>query len=204
VGVCWLRPADSSGPSGSGLEIRDAYYRVCWSSSGPTSRCSTSTTIQAAAAASRDWLSWSRRTTPTTRSGWLLRAPLPRETVCDHATNPRTTGDCPWAGRRRALTASRPSSIRSPPADIAGTGGWYRYSLRWILLRLEPSSRPSFGTYNTSCSARPTATRLLALRLRHQRRWETTPCPRSAAACPGPISQEGRAHWEEAASAGSS
>ena len=197
---CWLRPADSSGPSGSGLEIRDAYYRgflVFKRAHVPMLNVDYD---PGGCGCFRDWLDSEQtyRTDNPVTSGYY-QPPFPAETVCDHATNPLVPpGDCPWGGPGPCLEGV---SVEFYPDHIRMTSqaqaGWYRYSLRWEFYE-DGTVLPTFGfgTYNTSCSG---ATH------RHHAYWRfdfdiddagNDTVSQVGGSLPGPISQEAERNWE--------
>ena len=95
---CWLRPADSSGPSGSGLEIRDAYYRGVLVFKRAHVPILNVDYDPGGCGCFRDWLhsEHTYRTDNQVEPGYYEPS-YPAETVCDRATNPLVPpGDCPW------------------------------------------------------------------------------------------------------------
>jgi hypothetical protein len=148
---CWLRPVNSSGPNGSGLEISDVYYdghlvlkrghvpivNVIY----PEGGCGP---------CYRDWMDQEQAylSNNILAPGYSEpTSPCP-QTVCEYAA---TLGDCPSL---------------SPPATCVGavcfngvaaeklsdrlimtaqtTAGWYRYTMRWIFY-LDGRFEPFFG-----------------------------------------------------------
>ncbi len=198
---CWLRPADSSGPSGSGLEIRDAYYRGVLVFKRAHVPILNVDYDPGGCGCFRDWLhsEHTYRTDNQVEPGYY-EPPYPAETVCDRATNPLVPpGDCPWGEPEPCLNGvsaeSFPDHLRlTSQADA----GWYRYSLRWEFYE-DGTILPSFGfgTYNTSCSG---ATH------RHHAYWRfdfdiddagSDTVSQVGGSLPGPIAQEAERTWEE-------
>ena len=198
---CWVRPADSSGPSGSGLEIRDAYYRgnlVFKRAHVPMLNVDYD---PGGCGCFRDWLHSEQtyRTDNPIAPGYY-QPPFPAETVCDHATNPLVPpGDCPWGGPGPCLEGV---SVEPFPDHLRLTSqaqaGWYRYSLRWEFYQ-DGTVLPTFGfgTYNTSCSG---ATH------RHHAYWRfdfdiddpgTDTVSQVGGSLPGAIAQEAERTWED-------
>ena len=138
---CWLRPPDSSGPNGSGLEISNVYYNGhLVLKRGHVPIVNVLYPEGGCGGCYRDWM-WSRK------QGYLannvispgLRGadePLP-QTVCELQA---TWGDCPplappetcedavcFAGVAAEKLADRLIMTTQTSA------GWYRYTMRWTL-----------------------------------------------------------------------
>lgn len=153
---CWTRPSQSSGPSGSGLEISDVYYRghlVLKRGHVPMLNVDYN---PGGCGCFRDWMfsESSYRTTSSLFAGYF-EPPFPAETVCDHATDPFTPpGDCPWGGPGPCNSGvSAEKYADHLVMTTQASAGWYRYTMRWIFYQngvLVPQF--GFGTYNTSCS----------------------------------------------------
>ena len=154
--LCWVRPASSSGPSGSGLEIHDVYYRgrlVLKRGHVPILNVDYDPN---GCGCFRDWL-YSEKTyrTENELAPGYFEPPYPPETVCDHAIWPDTPpGDCPWGGPGPCQDGvSAEHEADSVTLTTETSAGWYRYAMRWTFHRdgtIEPTF--GFGTYNTSCS----------------------------------------------------
>lgn len=156
---CWLRPNDSSGPRGSGLEIRNAYYRgklVLKRGHAPMLNVEYN---PGGCGCYRDWqdqeasIRADHQVMPP--SSGYYEPTFPAETVCDHSTsNTSPVGDCPWGGAGpcpEGVAAEKYADRLVMTTQFAA--GWYRYTMRWTFHldgRIEP--RWGFGTANTSCS----------------------------------------------------
>jgi hypothetical protein len=153
---CWLRPADSSGASGSGLEIRDAYYRGILVFKRAHVPMLNVDYDPGGCGCFRDWLysEHDYRTSNQIVPGYF-EPDSPAETVCDRATNPLVPpGDCPWGEPEPCFDGVSaeffPDHLR---LTTQAQAGWYRYSMRWEFYD-DGTVLPTFGfgTYNTSCS----------------------------------------------------
>jgi hypothetical protein len=153
---CWIRPQDSSGPDGSGLEIHDVYYRgIQLMKRGHVPMLNVDYD-PGGCGCFRDWLhsEMEYRTDNQVTTGYY-EPPFPAETVCDHATDPFVPpGDCPWAGPGPCLEGvSAEFYADSLVLTTQARAGWYRYAMRWTF-HIDGTIEPTFGfgTYNTSCS----------------------------------------------------
>lgn len=198
---CWLRPQDSSGPSGSGIEIRDAYYRGVLVFKRAHVPIVNVDYDPGGCGCFRDWLDSEHdyHTDNQVEPGYF-EPPFSPETVCDRATNPLVPpGDCPWGGPGPCLWGVSaeffPDHVRLTSQAQAG---WYRYSMRWEFYD-DGTILPTFGfgTYNTSCSG---ATH------RHHAYWRfdfdiddagNDSVTQVGGSLPGPIAQEAERTWED-------
>ncbi len=197
---CVVRPEDSSGPSGSGIEIRNAYYRgilVLKRGHVPILNVDYD---DGGCGCFRDWLDSERsyRTDNQIEPGYL-EPPFPAETVCDHATSPSVPpGDCPWGGPGPCLEGvSAEYYTDHLRLTSQAQAGWYRYSMRWEFYE-DGTILPSFGfgTYNTSCSGASH---------RHHAYWrldfdidgsDGDTVTQVGGSQPGPIAQEAERTWD--------
>ncbi len=155
---CVLRPSASSGPDGSGLEIRDAFYkglRVFKRAHAPILN------VQYDAGGCGCYRDWSDQERSFAMDGTpsppgFYKTSFAAETVCDHAqdrSNP--PGDCPWGGPHPCNTGV---AVEEYPDHIRLTSqfqaGWYRYTMRWEFY-VDGTILPTFGfgIYNNSCSS---------------------------------------------------
>ncbi len=148
---CWLRPSDSSGPNGSGLEIRDLHYNghlvmkrahvPIVNVQYPSGGCG---------GCYRDWM--------YTEQGYLANnvisggyaeptSPCPL-TVCEFDA---TLGDCPALPPEEtcagAVCFQGVAASRLPDRLVMTTqtsAGWYRYTMRWTF-HLDGRIEPFFG-----------------------------------------------------------
>ena len=198
---CWLRPADSSGASGSGLEIREAYYRGIQVFKRAHVPMLNVDYDPGGCGCFRDWLYSEKpyRTDNQVEPGYF-EPEFPPETVCDRATNPLVPpGDCPWDTTGPCLEGvSAELFTDHVRLTTQAQAGWYRYSMRWEFFE-DGTILPSFGfgTYNTSCSG---ATH------RHHAYWrfdfdidgaDGDTVSQVGGSLPGPIAQEAERTWED-------
>lgn len=198
---CWLRPADSSGSSGSGLEIREAYFRGILVFKRAHVPMLNVDYDPGGCGCFRDWLHSEHdyRTDNQIEPG-LYQPSFAAETVCDHATNPLVPpGDCPWSGPGPCQTGVSVESFADHlRLTTEAQAGWYRYSMRWEFYD-DGTVLPTFGfgTYNTSCSG---ATH------RHHAYWRFDfdiddaggdTVTQIGGSQPGPIAQEAERTWED-------
>jgi len=198
---CVVRPEDSSGPSGSGLEIRNAHYRgilVLKRGHVPILNVDYD---ENGCGCFRDWLDSERAyLTDNHIEPGYFEPPFPAETVCDHATSPSIPpGDCPWdiPGGSCLEGVSAEFFPDHLLLTTQAQAGWYRYSMRWEFYE-DGTILPTFGfgTYNTSCSG---ATH------RHHAYWrfdfdidgsDGDTVTQEGGTLPGPINQEAERTWE--------
>lgn len=173
--LCWLYPAESSGPAGSGVELRDVRYRgvtvlaraqlpVTWAElAGDVPGCS-----------GRCFRTWTWQTSPFGVRGEvvpgyyeidLAAAPGSGEhaaadgllTVCDRHAG-AAPGECPWgeaAACGEGVAVERWSDGFRLTTQLAA--GWFRYAMRWTFHRdgtIEP--RLGFARGSTVCAEAPT------------------------------------------------
>jgi hypothetical protein len=199
--LCVVRPEDSSGPSGSGLEVRDAHYRgtkVLKRAHVPILNVDYD---DGGCGCFRDWLDSEHpyRTDDEVEPGYY-EPPFPPETVCDRATDPSVPpGDCPWDGPGPCLEGISAEFFADHlRLTTQARAGWYRYSMRWEFFE-DGTILPTFGfgTYNTSCSG---ATH------RHHAYWrfdfdidgpDGDTVSQIGGPLPGPIAQEAERTWQD-------
>ncbi|MCB1043438.1 MAG: hypothetical protein KDC35_10885 [Acidobacteria bacterium] len=153
-----LRPSDSSGPSGSGVEIRDAYYRGILVFKRAHAPILNVDYDPGGCGCFRDWSNSERSfamDNPLATPGFY-EPTSNAETVCDNANSLTTPpGDCPWKVGQECHTGV---AIEKSAERILITSqmqaGWYRYTMRWEFY-VDGTIRPTFGfgVYNTSCSS---------------------------------------------------
>ncbi|MEM8962843.1 MAG: hypothetical protein AAGD38_15265 [Acidobacteriota bacterium] len=154
---CWLRPDDSSGPRGSGLELRDVYYNDILVMKRAHAPMLNVEYDAGGCGCYRDW-SYAENDIRADNqvSPGFFEPTFDAETVCDNSTSDSSpVGDCPWGG---AGPCNEGVAANSYAERLVMTtqyqAGWYRYTMRWIFHldgRIEPQF--GFGTANTSCSA---------------------------------------------------
>ena len=160
---CWLRPQDSSGPNGSGLEIRDVYYNGHMvMKRGHTPIVNVLYPEGGCGPCYRDWM--------FQEQGYLANnvispgyaepdAPCP-QTVCEFAA---TEGDCPFSGPPdtcagavcfEGVSAQKLADRLIMTAQTSA--GWYRYTMRWTF-HLDGRIEPTFGytAVNNPCPTFP-------------------------------------------------
>ena len=162
--LCWLRPSQSSGMSGSGLEIRNVHYNghlvlkrghvpilnvqylTGGGSCGGASRCY------------RDWmdieqsyLSHNVCPPPETGNCGYAEPACPPVTVCDHAggqdvcEDPPPPDPPPPACERVCFTGVSAEKLPDRLIMTSQTrAGWYRYIMKWTF-HLNGTIEPFFG-----------------------------------------------------------
>jgi len=158
---CWLRPADSSGPNGSGLEISNVYYNGhLLMKRGHAPIVNVLYPGGGCGGCYRDWM--------YTEEGFLSNnlvapgyseptSPCP-QTVCELDA---TGGDCPFTGPPEtcagAICFEGVAAQKLADRLIMTTqtsAGWYRYTMRWTF-HLDGRIEPFFGftAVNNFCPA---------------------------------------------------
>lgn len=169
--LCWLYPGDSSGPAGSGLELRDVRYRgvavlarghvpVVWSELGGdvpgcSGRCFRTWTSEA------DRFGIHGEVVPGYYESDLAAAPGESGggtvlTICDRPAG-AAPGECPWG---EAATCGEGVAVERWEDGFRLTtqvaAGWYRYAMRWTFHRdgtIEP--RFGFARGSAACAGAP-------------------------------------------------
>lgn len=159
--MCWLRPSQSSGPRGSGLEVRNVYYRgkqVFKRAHAPMLFAEYRN--GAGGNCYRDW--------KDQNSPFLANAATQNQlgigenvvTSCDRSADPTTSyGNCPFQlGSTGGASCFSGVAIQERGDRVTLTtqyvAGWYLYSMRWTFHQdgtIEPffGLGNSNGTYNT-------------------------------------------------------
>jgi len=156
--MCVLRPSDSSGTDGSGLELRDVHFRgvqVFKRAHTPILNVDYDS-----GTCFRDWLysenPFEMILAQQPCSG-VCEVSEPARTVCDVATDPvNPVGDCSsWSSSaslcRTGVAVHRTAGTLTLTSH--GQAGWYRYSYRWRFHTdgtIEPEF--GFGTYSDTFS----------------------------------------------------
>jgi hypothetical protein len=148
--LCVLTPRDSTGASGSGLEIRDVRYngrRVLRRAHAPV----VNAFYQGGCGCSRGWLHEESPFEVVTAEGPASGGPgswaeavVPPRTTCDLGSTD--------AGAFRGVAAERLSDRLVLTSQMSA--GWHRYTMSWILRRdgtIEP--RFAFAAAPSSCSS---------------------------------------------------
>lgn len=161
--MCWLRPSQSSGPRGSGLELRNVTYKghlVLKRAHSPM-LFAEYTTISSGGQSGTCYRDWKDGTSqfiapPSVRNTLGVASAFPVTTSCDRSTNPPTPvtsyGTCPFqvAGRTGADCFSG-VAIESAGGVLTLTtqyvAGWYLYSSR-MNFYADGSFDPVFGFGN--------------------------------------------------------
>ncbi|MCU0756383.1 MAG: hypothetical protein MUE46_14870 [Xanthomonadales bacterium] len=161
--MCWLRPSQSSGPRGSGLEVRNVFYRgkqVFKRAHAPMLFAEYRN--GAGGNCYRDW--------KDSNSPFLANPAVQNQigigenviTSCDRSTSPtQSFGNCPFAlgsPGPGGSTCFSGVAIQERGDRVTLTtqyvAGWYLYSMRWTF-HLDGTIEPFFGlgnsngTYNT-------------------------------------------------------
>lgn len=154
--MCWLRPGNSSGPRGSGLEIRNVWYRgkqVFKRAHAPMLFAEYRN--GAGGNCYRDW--------KDQNSAFLANAAVQNQlglganviTSCDRSTHPTNFYNiCPFElGSPGGATCFQGVAIQDLGDRVTLTtqyvAGWYLYSMRWTF-HLDGTIEPLFGFGNSS------------------------------------------------------
>lgn len=154
--MCWLRPSQSSGPRGSGLEIRNVYYRgkqVFKRAHAPMLFAEYRN--GAGGNCYRDW--------KDSNSAFLANAAVQNQlglganviTSCDRSDQPtQSFGNCPFQlGSPGGATCFTGVAIQDLGDRVTLTtqyvAGWYLYSMRWTF-HLDGTIEPLFGLGNSN------------------------------------------------------
>ncbi|MEM7483410.1 MAG: hypothetical protein AAF481_19790 [Acidobacteriota bacterium] len=154
--LCAIRPRDSSGPAGSGLELRNVYFRnrrvlhraqipiTAVDHPLPSSQQEPADGEPPDLCTGRCFPTWTRQEAPFAAdrrvSPGYFESQSPVQTSCDRVPSPaasnRAPGRCPWG---EALSCVEGFAAESEEdrwiltSEVAAA--WYRYSLRWIFHR---------------------------------------------------------------------
>lgn len=154
--MCWLRPSQSSGPRGSGLEIRNVYYRgkqVFKRAHAPILFAEYRN--GAGGDCYRDW--------KDQNSAFLANAAVQNQlglganviTSCDRSDQPlQSFGNCPFQlGSPGGATCFTGVAIQDLGDRVTLTtqyvAGWYLYSMRWTFHQ-DGTIEPLFGLGNSN------------------------------------------------------
>lgn len=157
--MCWLRPSQSSGPRGSGLEIRNVWYRgkqVFKRAHAPMLFAEYNLPPNPAnGTCYRDW--------KDQNSAFLANAAVQNQlglganviTSCDRSDQPtQSFGNCPFQlGSPGGATCFTGVAIQDLGDRVTLTtqyvAGWYLYSMRWTF-HLDGTIEPLFGLGNSN------------------------------------------------------
>jgi hypothetical protein len=155
---CWLRPADSSGASGSGLEIRDVHYNGhlvlrrghvpiinvqydrAGGGCGGANRCYRDWMY-----AERSYLSDNVCPPPNGANCGYAEPACPPVTVCEHPTGEDVCKVPPEDCERVCFTGVSAEKLADRLILTSQTSaGWYRYTMKWTFF-LDGRLQPFFG-----------------------------------------------------------
>jgi hypothetical protein len=151
--LCWLRPSQSSGPRGSGLELRNVYYRgrlVLKRAHSPMLFAEYTT-----ATCYRDWKDTNSNllAEPAMRNVLGTRTSFGPTTSCDRSTSPTTSyGSCPFQIPGRVSGDCFSGVAIEDRGDYVElttqyNAAWYAYSARFRL-HADGAIDPEFGFGN--------------------------------------------------------
>lgn len=152
-----VRPRDSSGPKGSGIEIRDVRYRgqsVMKRGHVPILNVK----YEAACNCFRDWQHSEVRfeaDNPVSGKPWVAEAtPGTVRTMCDAAPGNCTGNTCNDVGSHTGAAIERFEDRLVITTQLSA--GWYRYTMRWTFHE-DGVIEPLFGftSTGTSCTTNP-------------------------------------------------
>lgn len=153
---CWLRPSDSSGPRGSGLEFREVYYNDILVFKRAHAPILNVEYESGGCGCYRDWCyEESPIRADNTISGGYFEPTSPARTVCDESTTGTWEGDCPWGGAGPCVEGVAAEKYTDRLVMTTQyQAGWYRYTTRWTF-HLDGTVEPrfGFGTVNDTCGS---------------------------------------------------
>ena len=152
-----VRPSQSTGPDGSGLEIRDVHYNgylVMKRGHVPLLNVK----YEAGCNCFRDWQDSEVRfeaDNPIPGTPWVAEAtPGTVQTMCDAAPDNCSGNTCNDVGSHRGVAVERFDDRLVLTTQLSA--GWYRYTMRWVFHE-DGTIEPLFGftSTGTACTTNP-------------------------------------------------